>query len=100
MTPDPAIFGPASLCVTQGIQAFVTFLPRFTDIRRANPTDNPDVVDDVRMGEIAAVTLSLGVGIVASSLTGSPIPAIASVVTCLVLVVLYEASLAQEGTAT
>ncbi|HET7414768.1 MAG TPA: hypothetical protein VFI97_03630 [Arthrobacter sp.] len=97
MTPNPAIFGPASLCVTQGISAFTAFLPHFTEVRKADPSANPDVVTDVRMGEIAAVTLTLGVGVIASSLTGSPVPAVVSAITAAVLVTLYEAALAQKG---
>lgn len=99
MNPNPNIFGPATLCISQSIGAFTTFLPNFTEVRKADPTDNPDVVNDVRMGEVAAVTLALGVGAVASSLTGSPVPAVVALVTCIVLITLYEAALSQKGTA-
>lgn len=91
--PNPDVFGPASLAVTQGVTAFSTFLPKFSDVRKNHPDDNPDFAADVRMGEVAAVTVTMGIGLIASSLTGSAAPAIVSALTCLVLVVLYESTL-------
>lgn len=87
------MFGPAAMAVTQGIGAFNIFLPKFTDVRRNNPQDNPDFAGDVRTGEIAACTITLGVGAIASYFTGSPEPVITAVFVCLVLVILYESTL-------
>lgn len=98
MNSNPEIFGPATLCITQGIGAFTTFLPNFTEVRKADPHDNPEVVNDVRMGEVAAVTLTVGISMVASSLTGSPVPTVVALATCVVLVMLYESALSQKGT--
>lgn len=86
------IFGPAMLGVTSGIQAFQSFLPRLTDIRKANAEDS-SFAADVRMGEVAGVTLTLGIGVIASSLTRSPIPAFTSLLMCLILVMVYETTL-------
>lgn len=91
--PNPEVFGPATLAVTQGVTAFSTFLPKFSDVRRNHPDDNPDFAGDVRMGEVAAVTVTMGIGLIASSLTGSSVPAMVSALTCLVLVMLYESTL-------
>lgn len=90
---DAAMFGPAVLSVTQGISAFTTFLPRFTDVRRADPLNNPDVAADVRMGELAATALTMGVGVIASSLTQSAVPAVTALLVCALLVFLYESTL-------
>jgi flagellar basal body L-ring protein FlgH len=90
---DPAIVGPASLAISQGINSFSQFLPKLSDVRRANINDNPDVAADVRMGEIAAVTLTVGVGAIVSSLTGSSAPAVVSVLVAGTLVCVYEATL-------
>lgn len=87
------IFGPAMLGVTTGIQAFQGLLPRISDIRRADPQNNPDVAADVRLGEVAGVTLTMGIGIIASSLTGSSIPAFTALLMCLILVCIYESTL-------
>lgn len=91
--PNPEIFGPATLSISQGVTAFNTFLPKFTEIRKANPSENPDFAADVRMGEIAACTVTLGIGMIASSITGSPAPVYTAALVCLMLVVLYETTL-------
>ncbi len=87
------MFGPAAMAVTQGIGAFNIFLPRFTDVRRNNPQDNPDFAADVRTGEVAACVITMGVGCIASYFTGSPEPAITALFICVVLVALYESTL-------
>lgn len=91
--PNPDVFGPATLAVTQGITAFNSMLPKISEVRKNHPADNPDFAADVRMGEIAASALTLGVGCIASSLTGSPAPTIVAALTCLVLIILYESTL-------
>lgn len=86
-------FGPAALAATQGIVAFNIFLPRFTDVRRNNPKDNPDFAGDVRTGEVAAAVVTLGIGLMASYLTNSRMPMVAALFICLVLIALYESVL-------
>jgi hypothetical protein len=93
MPVAPELIGPATLGVTQGITAFTTFLPKLSDVRKANPETDTDTAADVRLGEIAAVTLTIGIGVITSSLTGSPIPAYTAVFMCLILVCLYESTL-------
>lgn len=95
--PNPDIFGPATLAVTQGVSSFNTFLPKFSDVRKNHPATNPDFAADVRMGEVAAVTLTIGVGVIASSLTGSPVPVATAAITCLILVMLYESTLRADA---
>jgi hypothetical protein len=94
--PNPNILGPATLSVTQGITAFNSFLPKLTDIRKANPIDNPDVAGDVRMGEIAAVAITIGTGLMVSSLSGSSIPTVTAVLMCGVLICIYESALRMD----
>lgn len=91
--PNPNIFGPATLAMSQGITAFMTFLPSISDVRKASASEDIDLVADVRMGEIAASTLTLGVGLIASSLTGSPAPTVIAVLVCVILIGLYESIL-------
>lgn len=93
MQPRPEMMGAASLVIAQGVGSFSTFLPKFSDVRRGNPADQPDFAADVRMGEIAAVTVTMGVGAIASSLTGSAVPALSALAVCIILVVLYESTL-------
>ena len=87
------LFGPAMLSVTTSVQAFYTLLPKLSEVRKADPVANPDIAADVRMGEVGAVALTLGVGAIASSLTQSSLPAITGVAMALVLVGIYEAAL-------
>lgn len=90
---NPDMLGPASLTVTQGIVAYSMFLPRFTDVRRNNPADNPDFAGDVRTGEVAATALTLGVGAIASYYTGSPAPVMTALFVAVIMVVMYESTL-------
>jgi|tagenome__1003787_1003787.scaffolds.fasta_scaffold20984420_12 hypothetical protein len=93
MIPNPEMFGPATFAVGQSVASFTAFLPKFSEVRQRTPNDDPSFAADVRMGEIASVTVSMGVGLIASSLTGSPIPAVVTLLVCLILVTLYESAL-------
>lgn len=91
--PTPELAGTASLVVSQSFSAFSQFLPPLSEVRKADAAHNPDIVGDVRMGEIAAITFSIGTGAILSSLTGSPVPSVVALVMVLVLVCLYETAL-------
>lgn len=86
---DPTLIGPTTFTVTQSITSFGAFLPTFREISAADPNDTA-FVRDVRLGEFAAVLLSLGIGGMTSALTGSPLPTTIAVITCAGLVALYE----------
>jgi hypothetical protein len=90
------IIGPATLTLTQSIGAFNTFLPPLSEIRRNDPANNPAFAADVRMGEIAAAALTIGVGAVTSSLTKSNVPILIGAMSALALVVLYESTLRRD----
>lgn len=90
---NPEMLGPASFIVTQGIVAYSMFLPKYTDIRRNNPMDNPDFAGDVRTGEFAATAITLGVGAIASYYTGSPAPVMTALFVAFIMVVTYEMTL-------
>jgi hypothetical protein len=84
--------GAATIALGQTVGAFQFFLPRLSDVRKST-MDDVDMVGDVRMGEVAASALCIGIGAMVSSLSGSPYPALVSVLTAGVLVVLYETAL-------
>lgn len=88
-----ADLGPAMIAVTSGLQAFQSLLPKISDIRKADPANNPDVAADVRMGEVAAATMTLGVGLIASSVTQSSMPTVTALVMIVILVAIYESTL-------
>lgn len=89
----PDVLGPASLAASQSITAFQFFLPKLSDVRKVDASSNPEIVGDVRMGEVAAIALALGVGAITSSLSQSPVPMFAAVVMVAILVCVYEAAL-------
>lgn len=85
-------FGPAALAAGQTLSSFSTFLPRLSDVRKAGVGDK-DMIGDVRLGEVAACAISLGIGMIASSLSRSPIPMYASAFIAVILIVVYESAL-------
>lgn len=87
------LFGPAMLSVTTGVQAFQSLLPKLSEVRKADPVQNPDIAADVRMGEVGAATLTMGVGLIASSLTKSPLPAVTGLIMTFILIAVYESAL-------
>lgn len=87
-----ADFGATMLGVTSGISSFTTFLPSLSEVRKAS-ADDPQMVGDVRMGEVASITLTMGIGAISSALTRSALPTYVAFLVCLVLVILYETAL-------
>lgn len=88
---DGASIGVATLAITQGLAQFNVFLPRISEVRKAAPGD--DVSADVHVGEIAAIAGTVGVGLITSSLTGSKLPVVVSVIVCVLMVLVYESVL-------
>jgi hypothetical protein len=87
-----ADLGVAAIALTQTYAQFQSYMPKITDVRKADPADT-EMVGDVRMGEIASLIGSLGVGLIVSSITGDPTPAYVSVGVSLTLIMLYEYTL-------
>lgn len=100
MPVDPGLIGPSTLALTQAVGSFNAFLPKLADIRKAHPDQDPSFTNDVRTGEVAAVALTVGVGAVVSSLTGSPVPTVVAVVAAVGLVLMYETTLRATPTET
>ncbi len=88
----PEIVGPATLAITQGVSVFGQFLPPLTEVRKRNAADT-EFAADVRLGEVAAAGLVIGIGAIASSLTHSTIPIVVATITALGLIFLYESTL-------
>lgn len=83
------------LSVTSSIGIFTSLLPPISEVRKtvAGSSDHRSTVEDVRMGELAAGALAIAIGITASSLSGSPLPGMASVVAAIGIIALYESIL-------
>lgn len=88
-----AELGTATLAVTQSVVAFTAFLPNFVEVGKA---DKGEVLNEVRLGETAAVVIAFAIGALLSWLVHSPVPFFISAVMCFVLVALYEVALQQE----
>lgn len=86
------MLGPATLAAGQTITAFSTFLPRLSDVRKAEPNDR-SMVGDVRMGEFAAIGIALGMGSITASLTKSAVPMYAAGFMIAILLFTYESAL-------
>ena len=80
------------LSVSTGIATFTALLPSLSDVRKSSHADK-DAVADVRMGELAASALVVGIGVIATGVAGSPAPLIASLVIAASLVAMYESVL-------
>lgn len=90
--PNPNMFGPASMVLGQTISSFTTFLPPLAEVRKAGP-DDADIAGDVRLGEIAASAVAIGVGAIASSLLGDPTPTLIAALVAFALILVYETAL-------
>lgn len=94
---NPEMLGPATLTMGQGLGMFQSFMPKFTDIASHPFGSDPGFERDCRMAEMAASAVSLGVGIMVSQMTGSPVPAVVAVVVVVSLLALYEKALRSGG---
>ena len=72
---DPAIIGPTSLAITQAVGAMNSFLPPLSEVRKKSLEDS-EFCGDVRLGEVAVFAVTVGIGVIVSSLTGSSVPAV------------------------
>lgn len=96
MSDNSNVASATLLSMTNSVVVFTSLLPPFADVRKASPMD-PDMLNDVRLGEAAASALVIGVGLVASNVTGSSAPTIVSVIAAVALVGMYESVLRGTG---
>lgn len=89
------MLGPASLALSSSISSFQFFLPRLSDVRKADMNDG-DMVGDVRLGEVAAIAVCTAVGAIGSSLSGSVVPMVVAGIVSVVLVCVYETALRKD----
>lgn len=79
----------SSIAITTALTVFQTVLPPISEVRKQS-VDNPTFAGDVRMGEVAAVLITVGVGGLASFISKDSTPAIVSLVASIGIVALYE----------
>lgn len=95
--PNPEMIGPASLTLGQGLGMFQAFMPKFTDIAHHTPGSDPAFEKDCRMAEAAASMVTVGVGVLLSQMTGSPVPVVVALMVVVGLITLYENALRSPG---
>ncbi len=91
--PSPELLGAATIGLSQGFAASQSFLPKLSEVRKTDASKNPEIIGDVRMGQIATAVITIGTGAIVSSLTGSPIPTYVAVVVVIGIAALYEVAL-------
>lgn len=84
--------GVAVLSMTQGFAAFTLFMPKLSEVRAATSNDIK-TVHDVRMGEIAATSVTLGIGAIISAATRSSGPIYIAAIVAGGFIALYETTL-------
>lgn len=89
---DPVTLSVTTVALTTAVGAFYQMLPPISEVRK-QATTNSSFAADVRVGEIAATSIALGIGAISSSLSGSPTPIIVSAVFALGFIFLYESTL-------
>ncbi len=82
----------AMLSVTQTVAVFTTLLPPVTDVRKA--VGDEVMTNDVRMAEGMALGLVVIIGVTATAITKSPVPAMVSIAGAGGMVLMYESILA------
>lgn len=92
---DPVTLSVTTVAITTAVGAFYQMLPPISEVRKRS-TDDPEFAADVRVGEVAASAIALGVGGIASSLSGSPTPALVSLIFAGGFIFLYESTLRGE----
>lgn len=95
MAVDGGIMAAATVSLGQSVSAYSFFLPPLREVRQAS-VNNSTMRGDVRMGQFAAGVVSVGVGVMLSYLVGSAIPAVVSILTALMVGVIYETALGGE----
>lgn len=89
---SPEMVGVVTLSLTQAVSVFNAFLPPLTDVRRSSMGDRSALLD-VRVGEIAAAAMVLGIGAVLSTLVGNHRPLLVSMAGALGMIGVYEFTL-------
>lgn len=96
MSADAGGIAAATISLGQTVGAYAFFLPPLREVRKGDPSD-PDVRGDVVLGQVAAGSLSLAVGVMLSWMTGSPYPTYTALFIALVIAVVYQYALRVEG---
>lgn len=90
MPVPPEAIGPATLAISTGVSLFQGLLPPLTEIRKKDPSNDPEFAADVRMGEFACVAILLSIGAMTGTMVGRMTPFTVAVLVGALLLALYE----------
>lgn len=89
---DAAALGAASIAIGQTVVAYQIFLPRLGEVRRAD-TDDPMMRGDVLLGQLAAGSVSVMVGLMLTQMSGSRMPLMVSLFIAVLIAGIYQYAL-------
>jgi len=95
MAESGAAMSGAIVSLGQTVSAYSFFLPPLREVRQAGRNDAA-MRGDVRLGEIAAFAVTTSIAVMISSMVGSQVPLITSVILAAVVFTLYEIALNGE----
>jgi len=90
---DSGAVSAATISLGQTVVAYQFFLPRLDTVRNANPEE---IRGDVMLGQVAAGALSLSVGLLLSSMTGSHLPTFTALFIAVVIAAVYQYALSRR----
>jgi hypothetical protein len=93
MSNPRAELGTSSIAISQAVIAFTAFLPNFVEVGKSS---KDDIQGEVRLGEMAAVTIALSIGGLLGWMTGSYVPFFIAGTMSAILVGMYETALRKE----
>jgi hypothetical protein len=92
MAVDPGGLSSASIAIGQTVFTYSYFMPPLRDVRKADRGD-PDMRGDVLLGQLAAGSVSMSVGMMLTWMTGSRAPVMTTLFIAFVIGVLYQYAL-------
>lgn len=93
MTDNSTAVAVSGIAIGQTITAYQLFLPPLQEVRRANVGSDRAMVHDVYLGQMAAGAVSIGVGAMLATVTGSRFPVYTSVFIALIIAASYHYAL-------
>lgn len=82
----------STIAIGQTVFSYSYFLPRLSEVRRAN-ADDPMMRGDVLLGQIAAGAVSMTVGMLLTWMTGSSLPVMTTLAIAVIIAVIYQYAL-------
>lgn len=93
---DPGAVSVSAIAIGQTVVAYQFFLPRLSEVRRADPGE-PGTRGDVYLGQIAAGGVSLAVGVLIAVISGSWVPVWVTLVIAGIVAGVYHYALCLGG---